>query len=55
LPPTATPAIGIKIFIGDPASGAEKTTLTLDVTDAEKALIREDIDHCPTTAISIVS
>jgi ferredoxin len=38
----------------DPVTGDEKSTLTLDVTDAEKALIQEAIDNCPTTAISIV-
>jgi ferredoxin len=40
-------------FLVDPATGEEKSTLTLEVSDAEKALIQEAADNCPTSAITI--
>jgi ferredoxin len=41
-------------YLVDPVTSEEKTTLTLEVTEAEKALIEEAIDNCPTSAISVV-
>jgi ferredoxin len=41
-------------YLVDPATGEEKTSLTIEVTDAEKALIQEAVDNCPTSAITAV-
>ncbi len=40
-------------FLVDPTSGAEKRTVTFDVTDEEAALIRDAVANCPTSAISM--
>jgi ferredoxin len=39
-------------YLVDPATQEEKRTVTLDVTDEEKALIMEAVLNCPTSAIT---
>ena len=40
-------------FLSDPATGEEKRSVTLDVTDAEANLIRDAAANCPTSAITV--
>jgi ferredoxin len=40
-------------FLIDPASGEEKTSITFDANDEEAAAIREAVENCPTSAITI--
>jgi ferredoxin len=41
-------------YLIDPATGEDKTSITIDASDGDKALIEEAIENCPTSAISLV-
>ncbi len=41
------------VFLVDPATGAEKTTITIDANEEDAAAIRESVENCPTSAIAL--
>lgn len=41
-------------YLIDPVTGEEKTSITIDATDTEKAAILEAVENCPTSAIAVV-
>lgn len=40
-------------YLLDPVTGEEKLSVTIEVTDAERALIQEAVENCPTSAITV--